>query len=125
MIDDGLLERISSENSELLCSRLEEFICESPVASAVGIVQFIKRKQDGNIPKLARLKKVALVSDIRWGLREEMGELLPELRPYISQGLIFHISELDTSGTAGYRYLADRVVYGNSAAYRSADGWGL
>ncbi|KIM41044.1 hypothetical protein M413DRAFT_28135 [Hebeloma cylindrosporum] len=72
-----------------------------------GMIEFIKRKQEGNIPKLAKLKKVALQSDIE--RHEETDGLLPKLQPYISQGLIFYIYELDAPE------VDDRVEYGNSA----------
>jgi len=90
-IDNEFLEIISSNNGEALCSLLEEFICDCPVAfSTTGIIEFIKRKQDGNIPKLAKLKKIAMRPD-----NIERDVLLSELEPYISQGLTCDIPELD------------------------------
>jgi hypothetical protein len=115
-IDDEFLERISSNNGEGLCSQLEEFICEYSAAfSTTGMIEFIKRKQDGDIPGLAKLKKVALLS---YSPLEEKCVLSDELRPYISQGLALHLD------TPGDRNSFDNEVYGNSAACYP-DSWEL
>ncbi|KIM41046.1 hypothetical protein M413DRAFT_445791, partial [Hebeloma cylindrosporum] len=79
-INGMLMPMESSNNGELLCARLEEFICEYPVTfSPTGMIEFIKRKQEGNIPKLARLKKVALRFDIERDRHEGTDGLLSKL----------------------------------------------
>ena len=120
-IDDIFLESISSNNGEILCSQLEEFICDYPATfSTTGLIEFIKRKQDGSIPKLAKLKKVDTMPP-RVGRKKDPHEqrriLLCELQPYISRGLTLHISGL-------YKSFSDGGVYGNSAG-RNNDSWWL
>ena len=78
------------------------------------MIEFIKRKQGGNIPGLANLKKVALP----YIPLEEKCLLSDGLRPYISQGLVLH---LDAPGNSNS---FDNEVYGNSAA-RYANFWEL
>jgi len=110
-IDDQFLERISSNNGEVLCSQLEEFICNYPAAfSTTGMIEFIKRKQSGNIPELAKLKKVALPYI---SLEFEQKCVFDELRSYISRGLALHLRDYNNG-----------VVYGDSAAYYF-DAWGF
>jgi hypothetical protein len=59
-VDDEFLKSISTNNSDVLCSQIEEFICDYFANfSSAGLVEFIKRKEDGSTPKLAKLKKVA------------------------------------------------------------------
>ena len=92
-IDDQFLERISSNNGEVLCSQLEEFICDYRAAfSAIGMIEFIKRKQGGHILELAKLKKVAL--PYIPPEFEKKCVLSDELRSYISQGLELHLPGL-------------------------------
>jgi len=110
-IDDQFLERISSNNGEVLCSQLEEFICNYPAPfSTTGMIEFIKRKQSGNIPELAKLKKVVLpyISP-----EFEQKCVFDELRSYISRGLALHLRDYNNG-----------VVYGDSAAYYF-DAWGF
>jgi hypothetical protein len=107
-IDDEFLEKISSNDGEVLCPQLEEFICDYPAAfSTTGMIEFIKRKQGSNIPELAKLKKVALP----YNPLEEKCLLLDDLRPYISQGLVLHFD------TPGISNSFDNGAYGNSAAH--------
>ena len=114
-IDDEFLEKISSNDGEVLCPQLQEFICDYPAAfSTTGMIEFIKRKQGGNIPGLAKLKKVALP----YNPLDEKCLLSDDLRPYISQGLVLH---LDAPGNSNS---FDNEVYGNSAA-RYANFWEL
>jgi hypothetical protein len=110
MIDDQFLEKIISSNGEVLCSQLEEFICDYPAAfSTTGMIEFIKLKQSENIPELAKLKKVALPY---MSLESEQKCVLSdELRSYISQGLALHLRDSNNS-----------VVYRDSAAYY-VDAW--
>jgi len=92
MIDDQFLEKISSNNGEVLCFQLEEFICDYPAPfSTTSMIEFIKRKQDGNIPKLTKLKKVAMLPRSEKDSRGGTLFLPGELQPYISRGLMFHI----------------------------------
>jgi hypothetical protein len=94
MIDDQFLERMSSNNGEVLCFQLEEFICDYPAAiSTTGMIEFIKRKQSGNIPELAKLKKVTLPY-ISLEFEQNC-----ELRSYISQGLALYLRDW---GSAAY-----------------------
>ena len=120
-IDDQFLERISWNHGEVLCSELEEFICGYPAAfTTTGIIEFIKRKQDGNIPKLAKLKKVAIQP---YNIEREV--LVRELEPYISQGLTYDLGSDDIPGSDTPTYHPDEsVVYGDSVA-RYANSWGL
>ena len=93
-----------SKNGEVLCPKL---ICEHPAAfSTTGMTEFLKRKQDRNIPELAKLKKVARLYDSL----EQKWVLCDELRPYISQGLALHFND------------SNNEVYGNSAA-RYVNSW--
>jgi len=121
-IDDQFLERISSKNGEVLCSQLEEFICDYPAPfSTTGMIEFIKRKQDGNIPKLAKLKEVAMLPRSEEDLRGRTLFLPGELQPYISRGLTFHVGlRAHKDSNASFRHLA---VYGHSTQY--ADFWVL
>lgn len=97
-IDDIFLETISLNNDEILCSQLEEFICEyCATFSITGLIEFIKRKQGGSIPKLAKLKKVDIKPPEAYRTKESYEErciLLGELQPYFSRGLMFHITEI-------------------------------
>ena len=114
-IDDEFLEKISSNDGEVLCSQLQEFICDYPATfSATGMIEFIKRKQGGDIPELAKLKKVALP----YNPLEEKCLLSNDLQPYISQGLMLHLDAPRNSNSF------DNEVYGNSAA-RYANFWEL
>ena len=122
-IDDEFLERISSNNDEILCFQLEEFICDYPAAiSTTDMINFIRRKQDGNILKLAKLKKVAMepysIERDRHKEKEERDVSLSELEPYISQGLTCDIPEVDLDIPELHEHLCpleERVVYGNSS----------
>ena len=113
-IDDQFLEEIGSNEGEVqvLCSQLEEFICGYPASfSTTGMIEFIKRKQSGNIPELAKLKKVVLpyISPEF----EQKCVLSDELRSFISQGLALHL-----------RGSYNDVVYRDAAAYY-VDAWGF
>jgi len=92
-LDDKFLGLLTDDNDPL-CPRLEELIYESTIGfSMFGMREFIRRKQDGLIPGLAKLKTI-FISNVPY--RKQGNRVLKalaawknseEVRHYIADGL--------------------------------------